>query len=128
MQANFRGRSFANHSLASMTNILLVGEGTDLRQNLGQASGRSAGSVLLQAVVHFHDLEVEIRSENLGSLVCKPEKSVYADTEIWRENDRNLAGRLCNALPAHGGLTGCPDNEDLPGGSTGLRERSCAIG
>ena len=66
VHSDFCASTFANHSLASVADIVVVVEVADFGEDLSQPAGRAARGVFFEVVMHFHDLEIEVLPEDLG--------------------------------------------------------------
>jgi len=64
--------------------------GQDFRERLRGAAGR----VFLQAMVHFHNLEIVAWTENFRRLARQPEERVHAGREVGRHHHRNVSTEL----------------------------------
>src|SRR5947209_20442784 len=51
-------------------------------QNFRERSGRSAGRVLLQTVMHFDNFQIEIIAKNSCCLFRQPKKRVHAGAKV----------------------------------------------
>ena len=76
-------------------------------ENLGQRRGRPAGRVLLHAMVHLNDFQVEAGAKNLSGFAREPEEGVdaggvvgrpdYRDAILEGQNRGFLLGRMSSA-------------------------------
>ena len=60
MHSDFRFGSLTDHPCASVADVTLIVQASNLREDLGKTFGRSARSVFFQAVMHFNNLQIEI--------------------------------------------------------------------
>jgi hypothetical protein len=77
----------------AMTAVFFVGKSPDLSKDLGEAAGRPARGILLVAMMHLDDFEIELIAEDLGGATGQPEEGVHSDRIVRCVDDRDLFGR-----------------------------------
>ena len=90
MHSDLRAGPLTDHPGTSVADVPLIAQASNLREDLGKTFGRSAWSVFFLAVMHFNNLQVEIRAKNLRGLACKPEEGIDSDAEVGSEDDGNF--------------------------------------
>ena len=68
MHADLFGAALANNADAPVARHMVELLLADGSQNLGQGLGSAAGSITLEAMVHFDNLQIEPRTKNLRRL------------------------------------------------------------
>ena len=56
---------------------------------LAKSERRAGGRIHLVAVVHLHDFDIVVLSEDRGDLPCQPEEKVDADAHVGADDHRN---------------------------------------
>ena len=113
VDADLAAGAFADYAFAAVTEDFLQLDLSHVAEDFEQRGGRAAGRVLLQAVVHLDDFEVEAGAEDFGGLAGEPEERVHAGRVVRGPDHGNLRG----AGPERGLLlllvSGGADNERL---------------
>ena len=100
------------------------------REDFRQTTGRAAGGILLEAMVHLDHFQIKVRSKDFRRLFRKPEQRVDPDAEIWRENQRNRPADSADLFKLGIGMAGRADDQQLAGSraSLGNQRRDAMMG
>jgi len=104
--------AFAGDALAAVAEGLGA-ELALLKDDLEQAGGGAAGGVLLEAVVHLHDLGVVVVAQHGGGAAGEREEEVHADGVVARPDAADLSGLGEEVFFLLGGVAGGADDEGL---------------
>ena len=76
MHSNFCGGAFSDDPMAPVANHIFELLITHLSQDFGECCCGAAWRILLGAMVHFENFQIEARPENLGRFSGQPKKHV----------------------------------------------------
>ena len=82
VNTNLSACSLADQPFSSMPCCLVILQRARSRDDFAEPFRRSAGRILFESVMHFDDLGVELRTQDLTRPFGKPEKQIDTDTEI----------------------------------------------
>ena len=81
--------TLTDHSVASVRDIFSYVQSAHFAQDFRKLLRRAARRILLQAMMHLDDFEIEIGTEQLGRFASEPEQRVHSHAEVRREYDRH---------------------------------------
>ena len=113
VQADLFGGALAGDALSPVASDIAELPTPDLGEDFGQGGGGPAGGVLLQPMMHFDDLEIVARAENLGSPAGQPEQDIHPGRKVRGPHDRNLRLAICNLGSFLLGVAGGADHQGL---------------
>src|SRR5881394_354828 len=113
MNADLAIGSLAGDPFASVSQGFWQWQPARLAQDLEQGGGGAAWGILFQAMMHFHDLQIEVRPQNFHGFPRQPEQRVDARRIIRSPHDRDLGGELDDLRLFLRGMSGRSDHERL---------------